>query len=464
MVGHSAPNRLGEFIAHPRKALWTLTIPLMAGMLFQTVYLVLNMIFVGMVSGEALTAIAFNMPIVFLGLGLVFGLGSGITAVIAQAIGAGDKRAADNAAEHAVALGLFFSVLFTVVGLVWGRPMLRSLGVPETILPMAWDYLRITVTGYLFLVGTVFFRSILAGEGDMKTSMIIQGIGGVLNIALDPLCIFVLDLGVAGAAVATVVTQAVTFVLFAYHLFVKKHSYVTFSPRDFRFSTAILQKIFAVGLPASFAMVIMSLGSGALNRILVHFSSDAVAAFQVGNRVDHFFLMPAISISTSLVTLVGMFYGARRSDLLREVISYGMRVSTILGIAIGACFFVLADPVIALFTDVPDIRVIGSGYLRYIAFTYPFIAIGMTAGRVLQGFGLGMPMLVVTVIRVMGLNVALAWWFAFVLGKPIEWVWVGTIISVVVSSALGAWWLRSGLHRVEAGELSVVGAPAPAST
>ena len=139
MADSERSSRLDEFIANPRGALWRLALPIMIGMSVQTVYMLADMYFVGKVSSQALAALAFNMPLVFLGIGIIFGLGSGVTSVIARHIGARDKELADSSAEHAVALGLVLSTLFTVVAHLWGQPLLSALGVPENLMALAWD-------------------------------------------------------------------------------------------------------------------------------------------------------------------------------------------------------------------------------------------------------------------------------------------------------------------------------------
>ena len=449
MNPESKSSRLQNFIDNPRKALWTLSVPMMFGMMVQTVYMIVDMIFVGKINAASLTALAFNMPLVFLGLGLIFGLGSGVTAVIAQFIGAGDKRSADNSAEHAVVLGVVCAIFITFVGLRWGEQMLVLLGVPETILPLAWNYFKVMASGYIFVVLSIFFRSILSGEGDMKTPMVIQGSGTILNIILDPIFIFVFHMGVKGAAIATIMSQAVVCLIYIYLLFVKEHAYIRFAMKDFHFSQTILAKIFKIGLPASFSMIIMSMGGGAFNRILVSFSSDAVAAYQAAARIDHIFLMPVISITTGLVTLVGMFYGAKRMNLLRKIIFYGMSRSALIGIFLGTLFFIFARPLMGMFTEDTSIINLGAQYLRYIVFAYPFIAIGMTSGRVLQGLGFGMPLLILTFLRVLAISVSLAYLFVFIMGKSIEWVWIAMIISVILSSGVSVIWLRFKLGIIE---------------
>ena len=137
-------SRLDGFIDNPSKALWTLAFPIMAGMGIHTIYTIVDMIFIGRLGGDAIAAVAFNMPLFFLVLGLSFGVGSGVTASIARFIGAKDKVNADNTAEHAVALGLIISTILTTLGLIYGEDLLQRLGATESVLPLSWDYLKVS--------------------------------------------------------------------------------------------------------------------------------------------------------------------------------------------------------------------------------------------------------------------------------------------------------------------------------
>ena len=460
-------SRLEEFKANPRRAIWVLALPMMIGLAIQTAYMVVDMIFVGQVGEEALAAVQYAGPLMFFGLGIVFGLGSGITAVIANFIGAEDKKGADNSAEHGVALGLILGAAITTAGFLWGKDLLLLAGASENTIGPAWDYFSIIIIGYMFMVLSVFFRSILTGEGNVRTPVMIQAMGTVVNIILDPIFMFSLDMGVKGAAVATVVSQTAVCFVFIYMLFVKEHAYVTFAMKDFSFSSTILKKIFLIGIPASFSMVLMSSGNFVFNRIISGmFPSEtqmgdlAVAAYGVGSRVDHIFLMPSIAIATGLVTVVGMFHGARRMDLVRQVIYYGMSRAALIGIVLGAIFYFNAEVIISVFTDDTDVIVFGKDYVHILVFAYPFIAISMASGRILQGLGFGMPMLVITFLRVFLISVVLTVIFVYWLNKPIEWIWISMVISMISSAIVASVWLQWGLRRVEK-RISQV-APSPA--
>ena len=235
-------SRLQSFIDNPSKSLWYLAIPIIAGMGIQTLYSIVDLLFIGRLGGDAIAAVAFNFPIFFFVMGLSFGLGSGVTASIARYIGSNDKVNADNAAEHAVVIAFLISLVLTSLGLIYGKEILFKMGCTLEVLPDAWEYLKISCYGLSFGVFSGFFRSILAGEGDMKFQVMVAVIGTILNIILDPIFIFNLEryvgfglvMGVEGAALASVVSQTVLFLIFVYMLFWKDHAYINFDLKKLR--------------------------------------------------------------------------------------------------------------------------------------------------------------------------------------------------------------------------------------
>ena len=457
MDPHSESNsRLKVFLDNPSKALWTLAIPIMFGMGIQTLYNLVDMIFIGKLGGQAITGIAFNMPLFFLVLGLTMGLGTGVTASIARFIGQENKKQADNSAEHAVFMAAIISFFLSAIGLISGKTILAFFGAEGEILSLGWEYLRVMCIGMPFMIFSGFFRSILAGEGDMKFPMMIAGLGTILNIILDPIFIFKLEayggfgfgLGVAGAAMATVISQIIVFFVFIYMLFFKDHSYITFRLRDFSFSTDIIWDIVKIGLPASLSMVVMAVGQGVFNKILIYFSADTVAAYQVAGRLDMLVFLPIFSIAASLTTLVGMFFGAKEYEALRFTIRYGITSAFFLTVLSSLFIFLFAEIAVGFFTEDEIIISISAKFLRLFAFVYPLISVGITTGRVLQGLGKGLPVLVITIVRVLGVSAPLAVFFIFYMGKPVEWVWYSMMLSTVVAFVIALSWLISTVSKL----------------
>ena len=429
------------FIDNPSKSMWNLAIPIMAGMGIQTLYTIIDMIFIGRLGGNAIAAVAFNMPIFFFVMGLSFGLGNGVTASIARFIGADDKVNADNSAEHAVAIAFLISAVLTSVGLIYGKDILILMGCTQEILPLAWDYLRVSCYGISFGVFSGFFRSILAGEGEMKLPMIVAGLGTVLNTILDPIFIFYLDYGVTGAAWATTISQIIVFCIFIYMLFIKHHTYIRFKLKDFSPSSFIIYDIIKVGIPVSMSMVVMAIGQLVFNRLLVNYSTNAVAAYQIGGRIDMLVFLPIFGIASALTTMVGMFYGANEINKIKFISRYGVRSSLIITSICSALLYIFAPPVISIFTSDFTIQKISIDYLRIISLLFPFISIGLTIGRILQGLGQGMPSLIITTIRVIGVAGPLAYYFTFIQDKPVEWIWYSMFISGIFATIISIVWV-----------------------
>ena len=440
-------SRLKAFVDNPSKSLWTLAIPIIAGMGIQTLYSIVDMIFIGRISGSAIAAVAFNFPIFFFVMGISFGLGSGVTASIARFIGSDDKVNADNAAEHAILIAIVISALLTSLGLLYGKQILLKIGCTPEVLPEAWEYLKVSCYGISFGVFSGFFRSILAGEGDMKFPMILAGFGTILNIILDPIFIFTLGFGVAGAAWATTISQMIVFVIFIFMLFVKEHAYVKFQLRDFSLSKYILIDIIKVGLPASLSMIVMSVGQLIFNRMLATFSTDAVAAYQVGGRIDMVVFLPIFGIASALTTMVGMYFGANEIDKIRYITKYGISRAFIITSIGSILLYIFAPVIISGFTDEIVIKNIAVDYLRVISLLFPFISIGLTIGRILQGLGLGMPSLIITTIRVIGVAGPLAYYFIYMLGKPVEWMWYAMFISGIIATMISIIWLKLAFRK-----------------
>jgi putative MATE family efflux protein len=413
----------------------------------QTLYSIVDMIFIGKLSGDAIAAVAFNFPIFFFVMGISFGLGSGVTASIARFIGSDDKVNADNAAEHAVMLAFAISAILTSLGLLYGRQILLKIGCTPDVLPQAWEYLKVSCYGLSFGVFSGFFRSILAGEGDMKFPMILAGIGTVLNIILDPIFIFTLNFGVSGAAWATTISQMIICIIFIYVLFFKDHAYVQFKLRDFKPSYFILFDIVKVGLPSSISMIVMALGQLIFNRMLATFSTSAVAAYQVAGRIDMVVFLPIFGIASALTTIVGMFFGANEIDKIKYITKYGISRSVIITSIGSILLYVFAPGIISGFTNELVIKNIAVNYLRVISLLFPFIAIGMTIGRILQGIGLGMPSLIITTIRIIGLAGPLAYYFIYILDKPLEWMWYAMFISGIVATIISIIWLKLAFRK-----------------
>jgi putative MATE family efflux protein len=449
-----ASSRVEQIIRNPKRAVWTLSVPVLLGMFFEYFYNLTDTFFVSRIGDDAIAAMQFNHPFVFFAISICFGLGIGVTSLISRALGAKDQKRANNAAEHAVILAVIIGVIISAGSIIFRYPIFRLLGAPDNIIGLSVRYFEVIIFGFVFNILNVFFRSILSGEGDVKTPVRFMIIGTLINIVLDPFYIFVLNLGIAGAAWATITAQMIVTLLYLIFFFHRKASLVQFAFKDFSFSWEIIGTTFRIGVPASLAFVVMSLGQMLFNRIVVVFGSDAIAGVGIGMRMDQLFFMPILACAATMVTIIGMLYGAKRIDLMRATYLYVIRSCQIIAIILGLLFYFISPYFMKIFTANPLVIDIGTTYLRYNVFAYPFIVVGMISGRVFQGFGKGVPGLLITTIRIAVIIVPLALVFTRVLGWGIQGVFIAQIISSFTAAVIAYLWLSASMKKLEAKEIT----------
>jgi putative MATE family efflux protein len=434
-------SRLDSFLSNPSKSLWTMALPIIAGMMVQTLFNVVDIMFIGWLGAEEVTAVAFVSPLFFIIIGLTVGLGAGVTASIAQFIGQKDKRNADNCAEHTILLGIGITLTLSLLGIIFGKQLLMLLGASGNILDISYTYLRVLLYGIGLVVFSLFFRAILAGEGETKVPMIIGLIGTLLNLILDPIFIFVLEYGVKGAALATVISQAVMVVSYLFIIFVRKSTYITFNIRDFKYSPSIIKTIFKIGIPSSISMLIISFGQVVMNKILINYSIEAVAAYQIVSRIDMLLFMPILGIAISLTTIVGMFFGAKEYEKLVWIVKYGIVRAIYITVISVAILFIFAHRILPIFTDNSEVLNIGITYLRIIILAYPAVGLSVICSRICQALGQGLPLLVTTITRVLIITAPLSYYF-YITGKPLEWVWYAQVFAILIAASISFGWLR----------------------
>ena len=434
-------SRLNAFIENPYKSMWTMAMPIIAGMMVQTLFNVVDIMFIGWLGADEVTAVAFVSPLFFIIIGLGVGIGTGATATIAQYIGQKDKLNAERTASQTILIGFLSTIVLTVLGVIYGKGLLSILGAEGEILSIAYSYLRILTFGLGLVIFSMFFRAILAGEGETKIPMIIGLIGTVLNLILDPILIFTFEYGVIGAAYATVISQIAMVVSYLFIIFVKKSTFISFNIRKFAFNNHIVAKIFQIGIPSSLSMLIISFGQVVMNKILINYSTEAVAAYQIVSRLDMLLFMPILGIAISLTTIVGMFYGAKEFDKLLSVVYYGINRAVIITTVSVIIFFLLAKNILPIFSSNSLVIDIGVTYLKIIILAYPAVGISVICSRVCQALGEGVPLLVTTVTRVIILTAPLSYYFYYI-GKPLEWVWYSQVFAILVAAIISFCWMR----------------------
>jgi len=262
----------------------------------------------------------------------------------------------------------------------------------------------------------------------------------LLNIVLDPIFIYVLGLGVKGAAIATVISFTIGLILYSYFLHTK--SYLHIHPQNFTFSTKLIKEILMVGLPASIMMIVMSVFLMIFNWFMSYFGTDHVAAFGIGFRAESVVIMPVMAGSFAVMTLVGMFFGAKRVDLIKGIVWHAIKIGVLYTIVVGGLFFIFPSFIYKIFTSDPVLIELGIPYLRIVVLAYPFMGITMVIGRTLQGMGYGMPGLIINLLRTILVSTPLSYLFVFVLGYGYLSVITSIVIASIVASVVAIVWFE----------------------
>lgn len=456
-MDHAAPprtharshDRLDRFLAAPRRAVWTMAAPMMAGMAVHTLYMIADTAFIGTLGTEALAAATFVGPVFFLMVAMTMGLSTAVTALVAQAVGRRDADGADEVAGTAMSFGIALGCAMAVLGLWSGPTLLAQLGASGQNAVLAWEYFQIiSLAVPLFFISSIF-RSVLTGEGDARTPMLVLFGSTVLNIVLDAVFILVLDLGLRGAALATGATVLASLSTFGFLILRRRTAYVRFRVANLAPSRPVLKRIVALAAPTAAGMAVMSVGGLLFNRLLAGFGEIAVAAYGAASKVDMIVALPIMGLAGAAVSVVGMFAGAGRVDLVRSTALYTYRWAVLLASLIGIAAFLGSGSILRLFTDDAQAISIGHTYLGFMIVAYPMMAFGMTSGRLLQGIGHGLPSLVITSVRVLIVAVPLAYTVVLLLDAPIEAVWASALAGGMCSTVLAFWWVRRLVWRAD---------------
>ncbi|MFZ2497196.1 MATE family efflux transporter [Methanosarcina sp.] len=443
-------------LGDPKKAVVKLSIPLIVAMSVQTIYSLTDTFWVAGLGADSLAAVGFAFPFFVIQMALTGGLGVGGAAAISRRIGAKDKEGVDNVAVHTFVIMFALTVVLTVLGLALVRDLFMYSGAGKTT-ELGVAYARVIFAGSFIFFFTNVANSILRSEGDSKRAMQSMILGSVLNVVLDPIFIYTLGLGVAGAAIATVISFASSGLLMFYWLFIKKDTYVSFRFHSFKFDRAIVWDIFRVGIPSSFEQLALAMTALLMNLIIVNVSNtDGVAVYATAWRVASIAVAPLIGISISLVSISGAAFGARNFKKAQNALIYAIEVGFLVESAIAVAVFFFAPKIAALFTEAETAVHIApelTGLLKIMTVFYPAVAFGMLSASLFQGAGKGTSAFIATLLRSLVLTPFFAVLFAYEFDWGLSGVWWGLVAGTVIGSMLTFLWAQVYLRcMIKAGE------------
>jgi len=454
MTEYTPTQGVKDLLGDPKKSLIKLAIPMVIAMTLQTLYNLVDAFWVSLLGANELAAVGFVFPFFILIMALGAGIGVGATSAIARRIGAQDKKGADNVADHSIILSVIIAVIITIPLYLLAPYIFHALGAGDIVSPLATGYGQIIFLGIFFMLFNNLGTSILRGEGDMKRAMYVLVISSIINIILDPIFILpqFLDMGVSGAAIATVISLFFSCIPLYLWLIIKKDSFVTIDFSHFKFKRDILIDIFRVGLPASASQLSMSFMMFLINGIIVLIdTTNGVAIFSTGFRIATLAIMPTLGLMTALVAVAGATYGATQYSKTSTVHMYGVKLGLVWEIIVAVIIFLGAPYIATAFTLSSDTQIIYDGLVTFLQiWSFEFIAIplGMLSSGLFQGVGKGNNALILTVNRALILGPV----FAFILGmyvfNNLEGIWWGVVIGNILGSSIAFIWARLYLKKL----------------
>ena len=440
-------NKMGTMPVN--KLLLSMALPMIVSMLVQALYNIVDSIFVAQLSENALTAVSMAFPIQNLMIGMATGIGVGMNAFVSKNLGQHNQEGVNKSALHGIFLELINYLIFLCIGLFVVNKFMKTQTNIAEIVDSGTTYLRIVCICSFGIFTQVSFERLLQSTGKTLLSMTTQLTGAIINIILDPILIFGLfgmpKLGIAGAAIATVIGQIVAGI-FAVVLNVKKNKEIHLHLKGFKLEKKYIGRILYVGIPSVLMVAIGSVMSYGMNLILMTFSSTAVAVFGAYYKLQSFVFMPIFGLNNGMVPIVSFNLGAKNKDRLVKTVKLG--VCYAVGIMLIGLVIIQAMPgtLLKMFNASEQMLTIGIPALRIISVSFVFAGFSIIASSTFQALGNGILSMLVSFVRQLVFLLPAA----FILSKlgNVDLVWLSFPIAEVAAVIMSAISLRYLYNKV----------------
>lgn len=425
------------------KLLVSMCLPMMISMLVQALYNIVDSIFVSRLSEDALAAVSMAFPMQNLMIGLGGGIGVGTNALLSRFLGEKKPEEANKTAMHGILLMGVSYVMFLLLGLTVTRSFLVMQGANKIIADYGESYLKIVLCLSFGSLFQMMFERLLQSTGKTFYSMITQGTGAIINIILDPILIFGLlgapKLGIAGAALATVIGQVVAATLaIIFNRKVNTELHITF--RHFKLSWKRISQILFIGIPSVLMIAIGSIMTVCINKILGSFTSTAVAVFGAYFKLQSFAFMPIFGLNSGLVPIVAYNYGAKKYDRVMDAVKKAAIFAVCLMLTCMACIQIFPVPMLRLFDASDNMLSIGVPAMRIISVSFIFAGYCIITSSFFQALGKSVYSMLVSFIRQLIFLVPAA----YLLSKTgnVNMVWFAWPIAEIASVLVCTYYLQ----------------------
>lgn len=399
---------------HIARLIITMSIPPALSMIIQSLYNIVDSVFVTKYDPKAMEAISLVFPIQNLILALAVGIGVGINTYVSMKLGQQKQKEAESAAMHGVLLSFLHYLLVLILGLCFSTPFIRSFTQDPVIIDYSKTYIHLIVIFSFTTIFQIALEKILQADGKMMLPMISLLTGAVLNVILDPIFIFSLNLGITGAAVATVIGQIASTLLMIYFIISRKNR-IRLHIKAFSLQKDTIVAIYRIGIPSFFMNAIPSLMVTLMNYILVGVSKTAVTTFGIYYKLQNFVYMGVSGLSQGTMPLMSYHYGANDQQRLRHILKDTFLFSCSIGLLATVLFLSIPNYLLQLFYDEQAMIASCTSYLRIASIGFSFGCINYIFASYFQSTQKGMASLLVSLFRQMIFLIPLAYIFSFFL-------------------------------------------------
>ncbi|MBM7555699.1 MATE family efflux transporter [Halanaerobacter jeridensis] len=439
-------DRLGKEAIVP--LLLKLSAPGVVGMMINALYNIVDSIYIGRLSTEALSALSLSFPIQMIIISVAAGTGIGTNSLISRLLGEGKKHQANNTAEHVFVIALVYAAITMVVGFFWGQDLIGIFTNDQQLIDLTSQYLQIIMMGSIVLFVPIIFNNILRGEGNTFTPMLTMIIGAITNIVLDPFLIFGIGffpaLGVKGAAIATLIGRGLAG-LFIMYIVLFGDNELTLELSDFEFDLDILKDIYQVGFPAMLMRGLASVMLAGMNKIVGYYDTTAIAVVGIYFRMQSIIILPIFGLSQGFMPLVGYNYGHGNPKRMKKTIAFGAVLAltfTLIGFTV---FQIFSEQLIRLFNKDPELIKIGSNALKRISFAYLIMGLNIIGSTTFQALGRGFPSLFISSLRQIFILLPVMYFLGKIEG--LKTLWFAFPIAEVIAFSLLIVWLLSTIKK-----------------
>ena len=432
---HIKENKMGSM--NIKRLILTMSAPIVVSMMVQSLYNVVDSIFVAQISEEAITAVSMAFPFQQLMMSVGIGTAIGVNSLLARNLGAKQFSQVNKIANNGLLLAFLSFIAFFMMGLLLSDKLITIQTDNQEIISHGPVYLRICLMGSLGIFTHLMFERLLQATGKTMYTMIAQISGALMNIILDPIMIFgwfgMPAMGLAGAAIATVISQYIGALVVAY-LCIRKEKDIDIGFRYMKPDFKIIRDIYAVGIPSIIMISISSVTIFSMNQILAKFSITAVALLGIYFKLQSFIFMPVFGLNNGIIPIVGYNYGAGNKERMRETIFLGMRYAVTIMLIGTLIMMVFPDKLLGMFNASDQMMDIGRVAFRIICISFPFAAISIISIGVFQAIGKGTLSMIISIIRQLVVLVPLAYLFS--LTGNLSMVWWSVIIAELVAISI----------------------------